>query len=584
MPEKNEFIPEAKKLLERATDTPDKPRFFYQSPSGGWEMVTWRGFLDRSLALAHYLTAEGIVPGKKVAIFSKNRVEWPFCTMAIHAARGVFVPIYQSNTAIETKYIINHSDAEVLFTESDLLPLVLSIWKDIPAVRKVVVMGMGIDGTNSIDEILRRFNSAGAGPLSTSDVKNRVISIEDACEFGTSTGDSALSSFEAMAEKIVPEDVSTILYTSGTTGVPKGVVLTLYNLYTNAEDWINVLSPLIPDERVDLLWLPISHIFGWGEMGLGNTLGFTTYMTTPIDVLRHMPEVRPTIFISVPAYWEKLYCGAKEFSGNRAAQLERLHVLTGGRLKFCLSGGAGLKREVKEFFYEAGLLLIEGYGLTECSPTLTMNRGEDFDFDTVGKPFPKVDIKLAPDGEILARGPNIFKEYYKDAEATRETFTGDGWFKTGDIGTLTDSGFLKIVGRKKEIIVTSGGKNISPQPIEYLFREDPYIEHIVLYGDERKYLVALVTLKEEALKTWAEGDGLKGLPLTDLVRHPNVTDLVGKTIARVNATLASFETIKKFHVYAGHLTVDGGFLTPSLKLRRKAVYEKFGSVLDGLYE
>jgi long-chain acyl-CoA synthetase len=296
-----------------------------------------------------------------------------------------------------------------------------------------------------------------------------------------------------------------------------------------------------------------------------------------------MAEVNPTVFMSVPIYWERLYTDAKAFSGKREEQLQRLIALTGGELRFCLSGGAGLKKEVKEFFYDAGLLIIEGYGLTECSPTLTMNRKDDFDFDSVGKPFPHVTLKLAADGEILAKGPNIFKGYYKDEVRTAQSFDEDGWFRTGDVGEWTDRGFMRVKGRKKEIIVTSGGKNISPFGIESRFKDDPYIEQAVLYGDEKDYLVALITLKEDAVRGYAETAGLAYNSFEELVRHPAVYSLINRSVDRVNLDLAPFERIRRFLISPRGLSAEEGFLTPSLKLKRAKVYEVFKDMLEELY-
>jgi long-chain acyl-CoA synthetase len=361
-------------------------------------------------------------------------------------------------------------------------------------------------------------------------------------------------------------------------------MLTNYNLTQYTADWLAVLGGLMPETKVDLLWLPTSHIFGWGELGLGNLLNFTTYFTTPYEALKVMPQVKPTVFFSVPAYWESLYIQSVSASTDKNAQIEKLRQLTGGRLKFCLSGGAGLKREAKTFFYEAGLLIIEGYGLTECSPTLTMNRGDDFDFDTVGKAFPSVQLKIASDGELLAKGPNVFQGYYKNPEATQETFDSEGWFKTGDLVELTNKGFYKIRGRKKDIIVTSGGKNIAPLSIEAIFINNPYIEHIVLYGNERKYLTALVTLREQTASAYAKNLNIPFDSFSELIERKEIIQLVHDQIEQANLRLASFETVKRFFIYDGHLTVEDDFLTPSLKLKRKNVHERFKERFEALYE
>ncbi|MBF0456467.1 MAG: long-chain fatty acid--CoA ligase [Nitrospirae bacterium] len=561
-----DFNTEAQVIIDKNNGDPDAVRFIAPLPGGGHVNVTWRDFYSYSSKAALYLSHHGTGQNTKVAVYAKNRIEWPFCLMAIHSCRGVFVPVYHSNTPPEVEYILTHSDTEVLITELDMLPTINKIWSSLPLIKKIILM----DATAQL--------SADLGQL-----KDKIVFMDDVYAEGEGILRDDPDGFTRLAALITKDDVSAMLYTSGTTGPPKGVVLTYENLYVNAGDWIDVLSPLIPDTKVDLLWLPMSHIFGWGELGLGNTLGFTTYFTTPVAALSDMPIVRPTIFISVPAYWEKLYITANASSPDRNEQIAKLRELTGGRLRFCLSGGAGLKREVKEFFYDAGLLLIEGYGLTECSPTLTMNRKDDFDFDTVGRAFPRVELRLAPDGEILAKGLNIFKEYYKDPAATKEAFDGNGWFKTGDLGEFTERGFLRIKGRKKEIIVTSGGKNISPQLIELRFKDDPYIEHIVVYGDERKYLTALVTLKHDAAADYAKQQGVIFSEFSELVTNDAIIALIRGRVDEVNKTLASFETIKKLYIYEGRLTPEQGFLTPSLKLRRKNIYEAFKDRLDALY-
>jgi long-chain acyl-CoA synthetase len=349
----------------------------------------------------------------------------------------------------------------------------------------------------------------------------------------------------------------------------------------NGSAWIEVNQRLLNDGDVDLLWLPMSHVFGWGEFCLGNQLGFLTYFSDPLRALPHLLEVRPHIFMSVPAYWDKLATLALAASSDREAQLAELRRLTGGRLSFCLSGGAGLRREVKELFLAAGMLIIEGYGLTECSPTLTMNRHDDYDFDTVGKPFPGVTLKLATDGEILARGDNVFSGYYKDPEATAAIFDDEGWLHTGDLGRFTDKGFLQIIGRKKEIIVTAGGKNIPPENIELRFRDFPLIAQLVVYGDGKKYLTALVDIDEAAARQrlGAEGGGSAGLRA-----DPRVRQWIQQRIDEVNEGLARYETIKKFCIAPEALTVEGGLLTPSLKVKRAQVYRRFGELLEALYQ
>jgi long-chain acyl-CoA synthetase len=319
-------------------------------------------------------------------------------------------------------------------------------------------------------------------------------------------------------------------------------------------------APLLAEGDRDLLWLPMSHIFGFGELCAGNTLGWESYLATPQDVLERLPEVAPEVFFSVPAYWEKVARGLAA-DPDPAAAMRRI---TGGRLRFCLSGGAGLKVEIKQQLHAAGVLVIEGYGLTETAPTLTLNRAGGFRFDSVGKPLPSVELRLAEDGEILARGENVFGGYFKDPEATAAAFTEDGWFRTGDVGRWTEDGFLQIVDRKKDILVTAGGKNIPPANVEAQFVGDPVVERLVVYGDGKPYLVAAV---------WARPE----VPREERER------LIAARIEAVNAQLARHETIKRFFVEDAPLTVEGGLLTTSLKLRRKAVYERLRARFEALY-
>jgi long-chain acyl-CoA synthetase len=300
-------------------------------------------------------------------------------------------------------------------------------------------------------------------------------------------------------------------------------------------------------------------------------------MADPYTVMAKLPEVRPDVFMSVPSVWEKLAQAATGES-DEPAQMDRLAEVTGGRLKFCLSGGAGLKREVKELFHRAGVLLVEGYGLTECSPTPTLNRPDAFRFDSVGKPFPSVQLKLAEDGEILAKGPSVFSGYHKDPAATKEVFTDDGWLKTGDIGRWTDDGFLQIVDRKKDILVTAGGKNVAPANIELLFKDDPVIDHVVVYGDGRKYLVAGVWVNRAVADKQLDEEGVQGNARDEALRS-----LVQRRIDKVNAQLAKHETIKRFAIIDEPLTVENDLLTPTMKVKRKKVYERFGEQLEALY-
>lgn len=532
----------------------DRPRFFVRDAAGAWQPVTWREFAVDVRKAAVGLMAHGFAKGARAAIFAPNRLAWLVASYGIQAAAGVMVPVYPASTAEQAAYVIAHSEADVVFVDTAALVARLGAARDkLGLVRRFVVFDAALE-------------AEAAGYFGA----ERVTTYDALLAAGTAAdGDGA---FEARYASIALDDVGLMLYTSGTSGPPKGVPLTHENVASNGRDWLNNNASLLEDGYVDLLWLPFSHIYGLGEAGLGNTLGFTSYLCDPLEVLGLLPVLKPHIFMSVPAYWEKL-------AGLAGGDPERLRELTGGRLRFCLSGGAGLKREVKEAFYAAGMLIVEGYGLTEASPTLTMNRPDRFRFDTVGLPYPSVELRLAEDGEIQARGPNIFKGYHRDPEATRAAFTEDGWLKTGDLGRFTDDGFLQIIGRKKEILVTAGGKNVPPANIEARFQGDPLIAHVVVYGDAKKYLVAGIWPEPFGLKAFARERGLEGEALREAV-----VAAIGQKVEAVNAELARYETLKRFEVFFdAPLSVEAGHLTTTLKLRRHEINKDFGARLEALY-
>jgi len=473
----------------------DRVRFRVRDghPDAAWTAITCGAFANQIRAAASWLIGQGVQPGDRCAVYAANSVAWAAAALGIQAAGAVMVPIYPASTPAQVEYITHHAKVKVLFDAATLARA--DVWA-------------------------HRDDAAVAARLAAIDL----------------------------------DAPGLLLYTSGTSGNPKGVPLTHRNVGVNAADWMRSNAPLLATGYRDLLWLPMSHIFGWGELCIGNTLGWESWLATPSDALAVMPDVAPEVFFSVPAYWEKLAKAAAKGEGTPLAQL------TGGRLKFCLSGGAGLKMEIKEQLHAAGLLVIEGYGLTETSPTLTLNRPDAFRFDTVGKPVASVELRLDDDGEILARGPSVFGGYLDDPEATRNAFTHDGWFRTGDVGRWTEDGFLQIVDRKKDILVTAGGKNVPPANVEARFADDPAIERVVVYGDAKPYLVAAI---------WT------ARALSE--------DELAACVARANQGLARYEQIKKWWIGTEPLTVEGGTLTSSLKLRRKAVYERYRAKFEELY-
>jgi long-chain acyl-CoA synthetase len=522
-------------VFDELAERKDRPRFFVRARAGApWEPVTWQTFADMIRDVALNLAGAGFRSGDRAAIYAQNSVQWAAAALAVQAAGGVMVPVYAASTTEQLAYVLGHSDAKVVFTSSALLPRVREAWPKLPALERVVML----DEASSADP--------------------RVVAWKDA------RGEGDL---DALMDAVSLDQIGLMLYTSGTTGNPKGVPLSHRNVACNGRDWLECNAPLLEGGSLDVLWLPMSHIFGFGEMCLGNTLGWVSYMSDPREVLSLLPELRPHVFMSVPSHWEKLASSALAET-DPARRKEAIARASGGRLRFCLSGGAGLKREVKEVFHDAGVLVIEGYGLTETSPTLTLNRPDAYRFDSVGKPLPSVELKLADDGEILAKGPNVFGGYHKDEAATRAIFTDDGWLKTGDVGRFTEDGFLQIVDRKKDILVTAGGKNVPPANIEQRFMGDPLVSHVVVYGDGKRYLVCGVWVSDEAGRAMSEED---------------LRAAVQTRVDAVNADLPSYETIKRFAVLREPLTVEAGLLTASLKVRRKKVYETFRGVFESLY-
>jgi long-chain acyl-CoA synthetase len=570
-----ELKPAPRAIFDALPERKSRPRFMLPTPDGDWTVVTWGAYARGIRQAALFLASAGLQSGDRAAIFAPNSVEWISAAMAIEAVGGVMVPVYPANTAPQAAYVVNHSDTKVLFVDTPaLLQRVFECWSDYSHVTRIVTLS---HQPLEAGPIIEKMRAKGLAVPPVAEVERKLVSWSRVQAMGAARDQEAPGEFERLLAGVSLDQVAQMLYTSGTSGNPKGVPLTHRNVGVNGSDWLKCNAPLLETKDVDLLWLPMSHIFGFGEACLGNALGWTTYLCEPAKVMQMLPEVRPSVFMSVPAVWEKLAMSAMNESdpSRRAAALR---AVTGGEFRFCLSGGAGLKREVKEFFHAAGLLIIEGYGLTETSPTLTLNRPDAFRFDSVGKVLPSVQLKLAEDGEIMAKGPTVFGGYHKDPAATAEAFTEDGWLKTGDVGRFTDDGFLQIIDRKKDILVTAGGKNVPPANIEIRFRDDPFVSTVVVFGDARRYLVAAVWLHEAAVKAQLEQAGVTSGALDEARKA-----LVQARVDQVNSQLASYESIKKFVIIDAPLTVESGLLTSTLKVRRKEVYKAFGERIEALY-
>jgi long-chain acyl-CoA synthetase len=569
---------------------------------GTWKTLTWREVGDTVRELTAALVTLGRGPGDAVGILSTSRAEWVQADFAIFSAGGVTIPIYPTYPPDLIEYIVNDAGVKTLIVEDPTqLAKVLEVGKSMPGLEHIVIM-QGYEGREP---------------------SPRTFTWEGLQRLGREKADSLKAELAKRVDGIKRDDVATIVYTSGTTGPPKGVVQTHGNHLSALESAAQTTS--IKEGEVHLLFLPLAHSFARLESFIGVHRGLCTAFAESIDKLReNLPETQPHFICSVPRVFEKVYAGAmaraeggspvkrkifnwavgvgKDVSRLKQANrpvpaglafqyklaeklvFSKMQAALGGRLRFAVSGGAPLAREIAEFFHAAGILILEGYGLTETCPVLTNNREDAYKFGSVGKAMPGVDVKIAADGEILGRGGNIAKGYFKKPEATREVFLEDGWFATGDIGRFDDDGFLFITDRKKDLIVTAGGMNIAPQNIENLLKGDPFISQVMVHGDRRPYPVALITLNPEELAKFAREQGIMAGDPSVLAKHPKVVERVQRTVDQKNSELQSYAKIKKFVILPEDFTVENGALTPTLKVKRKVITERHRPALDALYQ
>jgi len=591
----------AQMFLDRVAATPNREAFRY--PAGSeWKSVTWQQTEDLVRRRAAGLVALGVQPEQRVGVAASTRLEWVQCYLAAVLAAAATTTIYPTTMAADVAYIVADAEVQVVFAEDASQVDKLRRQKsDTPSLRKVVL----IDGEPDERD------------------GDWVISLATLDELGAKHLEADAAAIDERLAQIRPDHLCTLVYTSGTTGRPKGVRLphSVWTYEGAAVEGIRVLSP----DDLQLLWLPLSHVFGQVLLAVQFQIGFATAIDGRVDkIVENAAAVQPTFMAAAPRVFEKahgrivtmmeaeggvkakmfhwafgigsqvskLRQQGKEPSGVLAAQyavadklvLSKIRARFGGRIRFFVSGSAALDKHLAEWFHAAGLLILEGYGLSETAAGSTLNRPDRYRLGSVGPVFPAAQFKIADDGEILIKGPGVMSGYHNLPEQTAEVIDADGWFHTGDIGHFEDE-FLFITDRKKDLFKTSGGKYVAPQVIEGRFKMIcPYASQFLVHGSQRNFVSALVTLDPDAIQGWAEQNGLGGKSYAEIVTSDAAQKLVQGYVDELNAGLNRWETIKKFTILERDLTVESGEMTPSLKLKRKHVETTYGELLDKMYD
>jgi len=539
----------------------------------------------------------GFEAGNKLIIFSETRPEWVTSDMACQCSGGVTVPIYPTLTSEQVKYIIDNSDARFVVCSNK------ELWQKIEAVKSELGK---VESFISFETVAH----------------DDVLSFDQLLERGKKISKEKPELFEEMAMSVKPEDLASIIYTSGTTGIPKGVMLTHSNFISNIRTCLALVE--ITEQETSLSWCPLSHIMErivtYGYLYKGSTIGYAESLEA---LLENLGEVRPHFMVLPPRIYERIYSGvidnvlsysslkrkifywalevgkkygqkkilAQPISQSLKLRRKLAHKLvfskiiakTGGRIRFFMSGGAPLSKDIAEFFYALGIVILEAYGLTETSPVISLNTFENLKFGTVGKPIPGVEVRIAEDGEILTKGPHVMKGYYRKEAETKEAIKG-GWFHTGDIGHLDKEGFLVITDRKKDIIVTSGGKNVAPQQIENLLKINPNISNAVVIGDKRKFISAFIIPNLEKLEKYAKANNISYMDKSDLVEKEEIVDFMLAEVDRSTPNLARFEKVKRIALLDRDFELGDVEVTPTLKVKRNIIEEKYKNLIDSLYE
>ena len=572
--------------------------------NGKWESVSWEDYYTRAAYVGLALKDMGLQKGDRVSLLSENRLEWLYADMGVLGAGGCIVPIYPTLIDEEVEYIVSHSDSKFLIVENNAqLQKGLYTAKRYPGLKMIIV----IDSTDKT-----------ANPM--------IMGYNELLDKGKALYNKDAEAFPSLANAIAQDDLATIVYTSGTTGVPKGAMITHKNIMAVIKA-LDIMEPHYAyDSDQTVPFLPLSHVFERvaGHF-YGMYVGITASYAESLDTLiQDIQEKRPTVVLAVPRVLEKVYqqilsqvqdqtpfkqkvfywgqkVGSKiselreqkknpgfnlslKYKIAYAIIFKKLQNALGGRVRWMTASGAPTAREIILFFNSAGIMVIEGYGMTECCAPATMSNIADYRIGTVGRPLPGVDITIADDGEILIKGDNVFKGYWKMPEETKDSFTQDGYFMSGDIGLFDEAGFLMITDRKKDLIITSGGKNVAPQKIENLIKSDPLFLEAIVIGDKRKYLTVLVNISQEQAERIAKEKGINVNSLHDLFNNPRFKTIVEEHIEKCNQKLARYETVKKVGIIKNEFSKETGELTATLKVKRKAVQQKYQPIIDSLYE
>ena len=587
-------------LFERAAREHNRPDALNYKRDGSWVSLSSDEMLARAKHIAAALYALGIRHGDRVALLSDSRIEWTLTDAGCLFAGAVDVPIYPTLTPPQVCYILRDSGATALFLANK---------------EKFVELQEILGGCAQLKHVVF-FDAEGV-------TAGDGLTLAELEEIGRNAEQRDPDLVERLVSETTADDLATIIYTSGTTGEPKGVMLTHRNLVSNLIDSSGHLE--VGEQDTVLSVLPLSHVFERQAMYMYLYHGMAVYFAESLQTVgANLQEVRPTILVGVPRLFEKIYQRIQEHAAAAGKFAETLlawsvsvareyahhfndhtplpatlkvqHALAaklvfskwrqafGGRIRLLLSGGAALSEDLASIYIGAGIPIIQGYGLTETSPVISASTFEDYRIGTVGKAIPHVEIRIADDGEIEVRGPNVMRGYYNKPEETRASFTDDGWFKTGDIGRIDSDGYLRITDRKKELFKTSGGKYIAPAPIEEAIKRSRFVNQVVLVGAERKFPAALVVPVWEQLESYCKLKGIEVESHGELCRHPRIIDLLQRQIDALTPDLARYEKIKKVALLENEFSIEGGELTPTLKIKRRVIDEKYRDVIEKLYE